>query len=429
LDVITVERTGERGLGEPPLVVDLDGLLLRSSLKTEARIALFRANPARMLSPAQWRPPDTAVMHQLLEAGALDVSAWPYNRAAITAIETERARGRRVVLAHASQRIADAVARHLGIFDEVTTTATAGSAASLVAAQPTTLRDWLKALRIHQWLKNLLIMVPLLAAHRYTEVPLLWTALLAFVAFGLCASSVYVLNDLIDLPDDRHHVRKRNRPFAAGRISVGAGILAFPLLLLAAFTIAVWQLPVRFIGVLGFYYLLTLSYSLVLKRRMVFDVIALAGLYTLRVVAGSVGLSIPLTFWLLALSMFMFLSLALVKRYAELFHMRADGDEVRARGRGYFRSDLQMIASLGAASGYMAVLVLALYINDMRTAELYGNVKLIWLACPLLLTWISRVWMMTHRGFMDEDPVIFAIKDRISLALGLLIALVFWLAA
>jgi 4-hydroxybenzoate polyprenyltransferase len=428
----------------------------------EARLALFRSNPLRLLSPA--RP--TAAAGDLLDEVPLDFAVLPYNKAVTEFIQEERRRGRKVVLAaKTSRHFAGQVAQHLPLFDDVIATGSSGAAAAVsmrelllaafgpggfdyagsgrndalirdaarrtvvLASRGVTLRDWLKAIRVHQWLKNLLIFVPLLGAHRYTELPLLSMALLAFLAFGLCASSVYVLNDLLDLPDDRHHAKKRLRPFASGRISVRAGMLAFPLLLLAAFSIAVLWLPRTFLGVLAIYYFLTLTYSLVLKRRMVFDVMTLAGLYTLRIVAGAIGLAIPLTFWLLALSMFTFLSLALVKRYTELFNVRAKGDEEKARGRGYYPSDLQMIASLGAASGYLAVMVLALYINDARTKELYRHVELIWLACPLLLTWFSRVWMMAHRGFMDDDPVIFAIKDRISLALVVLTAFVFWLAA
>jgi 4-hydroxybenzoate polyprenyltransferase len=179
---------------------------------------------------------------------------------------------------------------------------------------------------------------------------------------------------------------------------------------------------------LATYYALTLAYSLGLKRRMVIDVITLAGLYTLRIVVGAVAIEVPLSFWLLAFSMFMFLSLALIKRHAELYHVLAKGHTEKARGRGYFANDLQMIASLGAAAGYMAVLVLALYINDARTMHMYRRPEFIWLACPLLLTWVSRVWMLAHRGEMNEDPVVFALRDRISLSIGALLALVFWAA-
>lgn len=430
-------------MNEPPLVVDLDGSLLRAGAVAEAGIIFFRDHPQRLPDMLWWLCRGGNTFRRMLarEAG-FDASAVPCDAAVLELIAAERGRGREIVmLSKGPREFADAVARQLALFDHVVAEGEGGVPATPVAVHPPAgpasappagvdvLRNWLRAMRVHQWLKNLLIFVPLLAAHRYAEPRLLADALLAFIAFGLCASSVYILNDLLDLRDDRHHPRKRSRPFASGQITVASGLLASPLLLLVAFALALWRLPPVFTGVLAVYYLLTLAYSLTIKRRMVFDVITLAGLYTLRIVAGAFGLSIPLSFWLLALSMFMFLSLALVKRYAELFQARASGSEDKAPGRGYYPSDLQMISSLGAASGYMAVMVLALYINDARTGLLYEHVEVIWLVCPLLLTWISRVWMLTHRGHMNDDPVIFAVRDRISLALGALAAVVFWFAA
>jgi 4-hydroxybenzoate polyprenyltransferase len=290
------------------------------------------------------------------------------------------------------------------------------------------LRDWGKALRLHQWLKNLLLFVPLVTAHHLTEAALVETALIAFLCFSLCASSAYVLNDLLDLQADRQHPTKRRRPFAAERLSIHAGIVAFPILLLAAFAIAPWRLPIAFTTGLASYYVLTLAYSTWLKRHTVIDVMTLATLYTLRIVVGGVALDIPLSFWLLAFSMFMFLSLALVKRYAELVRIRSQDSAAKANGRGYQADDMQMIASLGAASGYIAVMVLALYINDARTSQLYRHPEFIWLACPILLTWISRVWMLAHRGQMDDDPVIFAMRDLASGLMGALMALAVYAA-
>jgi 4-hydroxybenzoate polyprenyltransferase len=287
---------------------------------------------------------------------------------------------------------------------------------------------WARALRVHQWLKNLLILVPLASSHRFTDLPLLRLAILATVIFSMCASSVYLLNDLHDRADDRVHPKKRFRPIAAGQISAGAATAMLVSLLLVALALSFTCMPMGFTAALGVYYALTVAYSFALKTRMVFDVVALAALYALRIIAGAAAVGIRLGFWLLAMAMFMFLSLALVKRYAELFQLPATGSEGKAKGRGYFRSDLEMIAALGAASGYMSVMVLALYINDPRTTILYRSPELIWLACPLLLTWISRMWMMTHRGFMNDDPLVFAVRDRVSQVLGVCIAIVFWLA-
>src|SRR5260363_388757 len=290
------------------------------------------------------------------------------------------------------------------------------------------IQSWLKGLRLHQWVKNLLLFVPLLASHRLNEAALLVKGCLAFFLFGLCASSVYVLNDLLDLAHDRRHAIKRDRPFASGDLSIAAGIFTFPLLLAVSFTGVALFLPGRFTATLAAYYALTLAYSIALKRQMVVDIITLALLYTLRIIAGAFAFQIPLTFWMLVFSMFIFLSLALVKRYAELKEARKKNKSAQLRGRGYIADDLEMIATLGAASGYLSVMVLALYIQETSTAALYRAPQLIWLACPLLLFWISRTWLLAHRGQIHDDPVIFAVKDRVSLLVGLLFGAVFWIA-
>jgi len=283
-------------------------------------------------------------------------------------------------------------------------------------------------MRLHQWLKNLLIFVPLLVSHRLGMAGSLIAGVIALIFFGLCASSAYILNDLLDLASDRRHPYKRHRPLAAGLISTKAAVFSIPLLLLCAFAGALWLLPWQFAGAMATYYLVTVTYSIWLKRLMIIDVVTLAMLYTLRIIAGTLLFHLVMTFWMLAFSMFIFLSLALVKRYAELLDARNKGDAERPGGRGYYPTDLNMISSLGAASGYLSVMVLALYIQDPNTAALYRNPQIIWMACPLLLYWISRTWMLTYRGEMHDDPVVFAIRDRVSLAVGGLFGLVFWLA-
>ncbi len=325
------------------------------------------------------------------------------------------------------QALAGRIATHQQLFDHVQTTNIGRK--SSTQAHRTEIRDWVRALRLHQWVKNALIFVPLLAAHQLTNPAQLWLGTLAFLCFGLCASSVYLLNDLLDLEDDRHHISKRRRPFASGRLPVKSGLIAFPFLLVTAFAGASLLMPWQFVMALGLYYALTLSYSLVLKRYMALDVITLALLYTIRVIAGAAAFGLPLTFWLLAFSMFMFLSLALAKRFAELRDALQSGQTGKTRGRGYDPNDLEMISSLGAASGYQAVLVLALYVRDQSTVALYGQPQVIWLACPVLLFWITRVWMLTHRGQMHDDPVVFAVNDRISIVAGVLFCLVFLAAA
>jgi 4-hydroxybenzoate polyprenyltransferase len=232
------------------------------------------------------------------------------------------------------------------------------------------------------------------------------------VAFSLCASGVYVANDLLDLAADRRHPRKSRRPFAAGTLPLAAGLAAAPALTLAAFAVALC-VSTAFAAVLGLYFLLTLAYSLSLKRVVMLDVVVLAALYTLRIVAGGVATLTPLSFWLLAFSMFLFLSLAMLKRYTELRQVEQVGG-TSASGRGYSVDDLPLIQSLGGASGYLAVLVLALYINNAPNESLYRHPMALWLLCPLLLYWVSRAWVIAHRRGMHDDPLVFAARDGVS---------------
>lgn len=470
-----------------PLVVDLDGTLLRSDMLVESAFSFLRQHPFRALAPLSWLFSGKANLKAKLAAAvSLDVTTLPYDRQTIAFLEREKANGRTLVLATAShQKYADMIAAHLGLFDRVLAThgntnlsartkrdvlvreygekgfdyvgnsrddikvwASAhraylvnpeigveaaatrlGNMEQVIRTPAHPWQDWVKQLRLHQWAKNALLFVPLLASHRIGEVELLVSGLLAFLVFGLCASSVYLLNDLLDLEDDRQHSKKRYRPLASGAVSIKAALVAFPTLLIFAFAGAAWLLPLKFMLALAFYYMLTLAYSLLLKRIMTVDVITLAMLYTVRIVAGTLAFNIPLTFWMLAFSIFLFLSLAFVKRYAELRESRSKGMTELTRGRGYYPTDLEMISSLGAASGYLAVMVLALYIQDQSTLALYRYPQVIWLACPLLLYWITRTWMIAHRGWMHDDPVVFAMKDRNSLLVGVLFAAVFWFAA
>ncbi|MGL4317706.1 MAG: UbiA family prenyltransferase [Pseudomonas sp.] len=469
-----------------PLVVDLDGTLLRSDLLYESGMGFLKRHPLRLLQPCLWLLQGKAELKaRLARAVPLDVAMLPFNQPLIALLREQRAAGRPLVLATASHRhYAEAIAEHLQLFDRVLATdegvnlsahnkrdllvqeygeagfdyvgnshddltvwekareawlvdphsgverraRRAGNVQRVLQTPTRPLQAWLKAVRPHQWLKNLLLLVPLLASHQVTDLPLVLMALLAFCCFGLCASSAYLLNDLLDIADDRHHPSKCRRPLASGALSIRAGLFSVPLLLGTAL-LGSWFLPPLFGVALLTYLLLTLAYSFYLKRVMMLDVITLASLYTLRIIAGAFALGLMPTFWMLAFSMFIFLSLALVKRYAELRDARSRGETQRSRGRGYYPGDLEMLASLGAASGYLSVMVLALYIQDHSTMALYRRPELIWMACPLLLFWISRTWMLAHRGRMHDDPVVFAVKDRVSLLIGALFALTFWLAA
>ena len=453
-----------------PLCVDLDGTLIRSDILIESAFALLKQSPWLILAMPFWLFGGRQnLKHQIAQRVSLDVEALPYNDTVLGFLMEAQAKGRRLVLTTAAnEEIAGAVAAHLGIFDDVMASDAAANlkgsrkqerlvdrygeagfdyagdawadlqvwphARNAILVQPSrrlrriaeqrsnvvrvfeaetrSIALYLRAMRLHQWVKNLLIFIPLLAAQKVMEPQLILQALIAFLAFGLCASSVYVLNDLLDLTTDRRHARKRLRPFAAGAIPIWHGVAMMPALLLVAATFASF-LSTTFIAVLCGYYVLTLAYSLWLKQRVLVDVLTLASLYTIRVIAGAAAVAVAPSFWLLAFSMFLFLSLAMVKRYAELIEVESKGGE-QILGRGYQVVDLETLTSLGAASGYVSVLVLAFYINSPDVRIPYGLPQAIWLVCPIMLYWISRVWFAARRGKMHDDPIVYAAKDNIS---------------
>jgi 4-hydroxybenzoate polyprenyltransferase len=272
---------------------------------------------------------------------------------------------------------------------------------------------WIRATRLHQWVKNSLVFSPPILAHIFLRPPILRASLLAFVAFGLCASSVYLTNDLFDLAADRVHPRKRLRPLAAGAISRRSSAWAAALLIIAAVSVAS-AINAGFMLALLFYYAVTWGYSLRLKRIVLLDVMILAALYTTRIVAGAAATTVPLSFWLLAFSVFIFLSLAFVKRYAELDTiLRAEPPG--ATNRPYQSQDMPVILALGTASGYSAIVVVALYIYSPESQAIYRHQVALWLICPLMLFWISRIWIVAARGRMNDDPVVFAVRDAVSL--------------
>lgn len=451
-----------------PLCLDLDGTLLRSDLLYESLLSMLARQPWTAFLLPFWLIRGKAhLKRQITLRSEVDPTNLPYDERVLALIERAREQSRPVVLCTASDELlATRVGEHLGMdrtlasdgrtnlggrwkaaalvdaygekrFDYagngsidlqvwrharraivIGSKELAGAAAKIVPVEAHIpderggLQSWLKAIRVHQWLKNLLVFVPLLASHRFFDITAVGQSSLAFVAFSLCASGVYVLNDLLDLSADRKHPRKRLRPFAAARLPILHGLIVAPILTVAGFAIAAC-VSVTFLLVLALYYALTLAYSLQLKRMSVIDVIMLAGLYTIRIVAGTVAIDAEMSFWLLSFSMFIFLSLAILKRYTELAVMLGQGKK-KASGRGYTVEDLPLLQSLGAGSGYIAVLVLALYINSPESVELYSHPQLIWLICPLALYWISRAWLVAHRGLMDDDPIVFAAKDRVS---------------
>lgn len=465
-----------------PLYVDLDGTLTYSDLLLESLFALLRLNPLMVFVLPWWLVKGKAYLKaQIALRVDVDVTRLPYHLPFLEFLKAEHARGRRLILATAStQRYAEQVARHLGVFTDVlasdTTRNLAGDAkrdailthnnaqpfdyagnerkdvaiwrrarAALVvnasdsvvgaATRATQVqqvfdrpaggkRIYLHALRPHQWLKNLLLFVPLITAHEWANSAAIGHLLLAFLAFGLAAASVYVLNDLLDASADRLHPRKRTRPFASGALPLLHGLLLVPVLALAGLLAAAW-VSREFTGTLLVYLLLATSYSLYFKRYALIDVLLLAGFYTLRVIAGAVAIDVPLSFWLLAFSVFLFFSIALLKRCTELRNLR-DGTRASSIGRDYHVSDLSDLRAMGLASGYIAVLVFALFINSPEVAERYNYPQLLWLSCPALLYWISRVWIKQGRGEMHDDPLMFALRDPASWAVLIgLLAVVF----
>jgi 4-hydroxybenzoate polyprenyltransferase len=285
----------------------------------------------------------------------------------------------------------------------------------------------MRALRLHQWAKNVLMFVPLVLAHQALDPDKIGALLIGFLAFSLCASSVYLLNDLLDLGVDRLHPRKRTRPFASGNLPLAHGVAVFPLLLAISFALA-WYAGGAFALALGVYYVTTLAYSFALKRFALIDVFALASLYTLRIIAGAVVAQVVLSPWLLGFSIFLFLSLGVVKRVAELGVAQARRVTI-LHGRGYGTDDLAILQMLGVAAGYASVVVLSLYISAPEAHLLYPRAELLWLMAPLMLYWVSHMWLVTHRGEMHDDPIVFAIKDRSSQVIALLVGIVINLAA
>jgi len=465
-----VDRAASAPSDEPPLVVDLDGTLLRVDLLHESALSLIGNEPS-----LAWRLPlwlfegKAQLKRRIANRTELDIATLPFHAELLEWIRAEHARGRRIVLCSAADaKFAQAIAAHFGLFHGVMASdgstnlsshrkaealvrrfgargfdyagnsradlpvwqqarravpVAASAAVHRAAARsatverefvkaPAGLPAWLRALRLHQWVKNLLVFLTLLASHRFLEWPLLAATVIAFFAFSLCASSVYILNDLVDVQSDRLHPRKRSRPFAAGTLSPVAGIVVSLACLVGAFALG-WAASAAFEAWLGVYLVLTLLYTFLLKRKILVDALALAALYTLRIVAGGAAANMWPGFWLLALSLFLFLSLAFIKRYSELEVVVRQGRQ-GTRGRDYLASDLPLIEMFGIASGFAAVLVMALYINGESIERLYPHQAVVWLTVPILLYWISRMWVKAHRGEMHDDPVVFAMRDGLS---------------
>jgi len=468
-----------------PLIVDLDGTLIHTDMLHESAIILFKNKPAAFLKASLSLSSGKAALKQSISSLIeFSPSTLPYNKELIEYLKSQKNLGRKIILCTASdQLIAHSIANYLNLFDEVLasdgntnlsgteksnyliakfgkgnfdyagnsnvdvevwkncrkaivvnaskSTAAKANSVALVeekfTSQEVTLKVWLKMIRVHQWLKNVLLFIPLLAAHSIFQLDSWIKLLIAFVSFSLCASTVYLANDLLDLESDRSHPRKKNRPFASGVIPIHKGILLAPILFLISFVLASFVNPIFMIW-LSVYFTITCAYSFGIKQMILIDCLTLAVLYTLRIIAGAAAVSMPLSFWLLAFSIFLFLSLAFVKRYAELEVQLHSGNQ-KIHGRGYLVSDASIIQSLGITSGFAAVIVLALYINSDAIRLLYPNPEVIWGVVPVMLFWISWMWMQAHRGLMHDDPLIFAVKDRASLITGLIFLFIVVLGA
>jgi 4-hydroxybenzoate polyprenyltransferase len=461
---------------ETPLFVDLDGTLLLSDSFHESLCSLAATRPADLLKLPAWVLRGKAYAKSRAAAAALpDVATLPYNEELLAYLREQKLAGRKLYLATAAnERIAAAIVQHLGLFDGVVasddTHNAAGSAkldairavigsehfcyagnaqvdlgvwkgasAAIVVdasdrlateaaaltrierrfqTQAHGLRTYLRGIRVTQWSKNLLVLLPLLPALELLQPQSVLHVVLAFIAFSFCGSSIYVMNDLLDLPSDRVHPRKRLRPFASGAVPIAHGVALSALLFVMGIAVAA-TVGLLFLAVVLTYLTITTAYSMRLKRVAMVDTLVLAGLYTIRIIGGAVAAGLSLSFWILAFSMFLFLSLAMVKRHAELFDLNARGKN-STPGRGYQATDLPFVQSLGITTGMIAVLVLGLYLNEPVASANFGRPEVLWLLCPVLLYWICRVWLRTSRGRMHDDPVVFALTDRVSRVLVLI---------
>jgi 4-hydroxybenzoate polyprenyltransferase len=477
----------------PALCVDLDGTLVKSDTLSDSICILAHHAPWRLAQLPLWLLRGRAYFKAQLAAQAMpDPAHLPYNAELMIYLRQQAAAGRTLVLATgADHRLAEGVAQHTGLFHAVlasdgTTNLTGkqklrlleerfgpggfdyignshadvpllrAAATALLAnparglrrrvlaqrnpgkaASPTApqvfldraprMRTLLRTLRTHQWAKNALLFLPLLLAHKLRG-PSFARELTAFLCFCCVASATYILNDMLDMEADRQHPRKRTRPFAAGDLRIPAGAALGIVLAAGALAVSLHALPEAFSLWLGIYAVSTLAYSLRLKRRVLIDVLLLSALYTLRILAGAAAVRVPVSPWMAAFAIFFFFSLALVKRFSELENLRLRG-AIPANGRGYRVQDLEQLRSFGTASAYASIVIFALYINNPEVGQLYRHPHRLWLMTPVLLWWLSRIWLKASRAELEEDPVVFALTDRASLLAGLLMAAIAIFAA
>lgn len=474
MSLVDVSSTPKQaGPGAPVVCVDLDGTLIATDLIWESILELAKQTPLKLLLLPFWLLRGRAYLKERLAHEApVQPENLPYRNGVLHIIEElKQAGAKRVVLATASHMdFAREVARHLGIFDEVLAThertnlkgktkaralqelfgrdflyigdgtadlpvwavarqgvvvgkkALAARAAAVTEvtylAEPEVggWRSYWNALRPHHWSKNFLLLLPLLLAHRWEA--LMWArTILGMILFGVAASGIYVCNDLLDLPSDRKHPWKRQRPFAAGQISIARGIVMAAGLLALSMGLGWLWLGGRFAAATAVYCLLSLAYSLRLKRKALLDVFVLTSFYGIRIVTGAVITSTPLSHWFLVFSMFFFFSLALAKRYSELIHAKKLVGSGKS-GRGYRAADSFLISTMGVASAFAAVIVFSFYTHSSEVMKLYPHPAPLLFICPLLLYWVLRIWLRAERGELNEDPVTLAMRDPTSYSVG-----------
>ncbi|HXS40557.1 MAG TPA: UbiA family prenyltransferase [Stellaceae bacterium] len=470
---------GIQTVGSVPLVVDVDGTLIGGDLLVESMVRLVAARPHRLFSILLWMLSGRAVLkRRIAELVAIEPATLNLNAVVIERINAARRDGREVYLASAAdESYVRELAEHVGAngyfasdgernlagiakakrliaefgqgrFDYIgnewrdlvvwkaanhaIAVGPSGSlrkrisavdpAAEVIEKHRSGLADYLKELRPHQWVKNILVFTPLVAAHDLVLHELALTGI-AFLCLSLCASGTYVFNDILDLAHDRQHATKRFRPLASGRIRIASAALMGAALIIGGLAWA-FATSTGLFGIILAYLIATSAYSLYLKRKTFVDVVALATLYTMRILAGATVALIPLSHWFLAFSIFIFLALAIVKRLREIIGLRHAGKE-KSSGRAYFVEDLPVLAALAGASSFAAVVVLALYINSPEIAEHYGRPDFLWLLCPLLVYWLGRVVLLTNRGVVADDPIVFALIDRASWVVALCAAATF----
>lgn len=463
-----------------PLCVDLDGTLIKSDLLFETFLLLIKKNPLYFFSCIFWLVRGKAhLKDQIAKRVNLDPAFLPYSRDFLGYLKSEKSNGRHLVLITGSDhRLANLVADYLGIFSDVIATKglinvngkvkssilnkkfgtkqydyagndkqdllvwesarkaivvnaksriiklsqKIAAVETIFSERKNTLTNFLKLIRVHQFVKNLLVFVPIFVGHLYLNGHTILNSIIAFFVFCFLASSVYIINDLLDLPTDRRHKTKCHRAFAAGNISVLTGLISAPIFLVIACLLALLLPSIFFITII-FYYILAIFYSFYLKKQMLIDIFTLTILYTVRIIAGIAAIGSSYSAWLITFSVFLFLSLAFVKRFSELENLRQD-NKSQIIGRGYLVSDLPQLQLFGTISGYLAVLVLALYIHSDEVMKLYRYSGFLWLICLILLYWISRIWMLTARNLLHEDPVLFALKDKTSWVVILFIGVI-----